>query len=86
MTALLAGIFISDNGQDMMSIPLVLSSLSGGLNYNATNNGSQIEANIASDDNFSLAAVPEPASLLLLGSGALVMSFIKRRGRKSIAA
>ena len=87
MTVTQAGVLFDENGVDLSTLGLIqMAALSSGLNYNATNNGEQILASIASDGNFTISAVPEPASLLLLGGGALGMSLIGRRGRKTIAA
>lgn len=77
-----AGVLFMSDGTDLMNLvppTIEIGTLSGGINYSAVNTGQQILATIASNDNFTLSVVPEPASLLLLGTGAMVLSIVRRR-------
>ena len=89
MTVVQSGVLFNSLNQDLSTLgPLTteMAALGSGLNYTATDTGSQILAQISSDDNYTMSinTVPEPASLLMLGSGVLGFAFMRRRGRKTL--
>ncbi len=89
MHILLSGVLFDSMGNDLAgaSYTVKLAALSGGYNYGAKNNGTNIAVNNGStNDNFTIGAVPEPSSFLLLGSGILGAAVLRRRGSKVKAA
>ena len=89
MHILLSGVLFDSQGNDLagISYTVKLAALSGGYNYTAQNNGTNIAVNNgSSNNNFTIGAVPEPSSFLLLGSGILGAAALRRRGNKAKAA
>ncbi len=87
MHVLLPGIIFDSLGEDLFTLGqagvIEFGALSGGINYTFTDTGTQILANISSNNNFTISAVPEPTTMLLLGSGILGLPFLRRRNKRS---
>ncbi len=89
MHVLLAGVLFDSAGNDLAggTYQMEFGALSGGYTYTATGTLSKITVdNGHNTSSFTVAVVPEPASLLLLGSGVLSAAFLKRKNRKGQVA
>jgi len=89
MNNILPGVFFgtvnSVPNTDLSTLPAgsVLANLSGIFNYPIPAQVNPLQANLSSNNNFTLgvSAIPEPTTMLLLGTGVLGLAFLRRRNK-----